>query len=169
MYKRIKKAKLGRKETHRNSLRRNLLRSLFEKNYVVTTSPKAKVLKSDASSLLEKGKMNKDKVTFIRDLQVILGDDKLIKKLKDYLTKEKVGVIITKVGFRSGDNAEKSRVTLLGMEKKKKIVKKDDEKDGNKKVEKHEPKRRSVFGQEKKVDTTVTIKKTERARTRAGL
>ena len=56
MYKRVKKSKLGVKASHRDSLRRNLLRSLFEKNSVVTTTPKAKVLKMDASSLIEKGK-----------------------------------------------------------------------------------------------------------------
>jgi len=45
MRKRIKKKKLGRTKTHRESLMRNLLRSLFDHNYVVTTTAKAKALK----------------------------------------------------------------------------------------------------------------------------
>ena len=55
MYKRVKKVKLGRKVAHRESLRRNLLRSLFEKNSLVTTTLRAKVLKNDAMSLISKG------------------------------------------------------------------------------------------------------------------
>ena len=43
MYKRVKKVKLGRKVAHRESLRRNLLRSLFEKNSLVTTTLRAKI------------------------------------------------------------------------------------------------------------------------------
>ncbi len=37
---------------------------------------------------------------------------------------EKVGVTIVKIGFRAGDNAEKSRVSLIGMDKKKKATEK---------------------------------------------
>ena len=47
MYKRVKKLKLGRKTAHRKSLVHNLLRSLFDKNFVVTTTLKAKALKQE--------------------------------------------------------------------------------------------------------------------------
>ena len=56
MYKRVKKVKLGRKVAHRESLRRNLLRSLFEKNSLVTTTLRAKVLKNDAMSSTQIGR-----------------------------------------------------------------------------------------------------------------
>ena len=167
MYKRIKKAKLGRKSSHRKSLKHNLLRSLFDKNYVLTTSPRAKVLKQEASSLIEKALIKKEELFFRRDLQVMFGSDILVKKFVEYVGKDKVGVRIVKVGFRAGDNAETSRVSLIGMEKKKKIEKKDEEKE----VVKKDRVEKKIVGraQEKKVDTTAVVHRTERAKSRSGL
>ncbi len=175
MYKRVKITKLGKTESHRASLKRNLLRSLFEKNVVVTTSPKAKVLKKEASSLIAKAKMNKDSILFKRELKRTLGRASLVKNFVEYAEKEKSGVSIVKVGFRLGDNAEKSKVYLLGIEKKK-ATKKKDEKVDAKEVEKNEEKIdkkggliKNIFGQGKRVDKTAVVDRTERARTRAGL
>lgn len=174
MYKRVKKAKLGVKASHRDSLRKNLLRSLVGKGSVTTTTPKAKVLKMDASSLIEKGK-NASNLDIRRSIQDTLGSSTLAKKLIEYSTKEKTGVKIVKVGFRDGDSAEVSRVTLIGTEKKKVSKKGKEEKaeekvqEEKKVVQKKETNRRKIFGQDKKVDTTTVVKNTERARTRAGL
>lgn len=170
MYKQIKKKKLGRKKSHRESLIRNLVRSLFNNNYIVTTTPKAKVLKQKASSLIEKGKNPKDTLSFRRELDVILGGEELVKKYFDYIKKDNIGVGFVRVGFRDGDNAEVSRVFLLGLDKKKKKVSKED-----KEEEKHEKqegdiqKRRIELDVDKRVDKTAVIKKTERARSRAGI
>ena len=119
MYKGIKEKKLGKKKSHRGLMINNLLRSLFDNNYVVTTTPKAKVLKSKASSLIEKGKKYQDDLSFRRRLQVILGDSENVKKYKEYIAKERTGVKFVRVGYREGDNAELSRVYLLGLDEKK--------------------------------------------------
>jgi len=65
MYKRVKKAKLGRKTAHRNALRHNLLRSLLERGHIETTSPKAKIVKSDMASLIEEGKKKSENLVFL--------------------------------------------------------------------------------------------------------
>ncbi|MDX9892690.1 MAG: L17 family ribosomal protein [Bacteroidales bacterium] len=171
MYKRIKRKKLGRKKTHRESLIRNLLRSLFASNYVVTTTPKAKVLKQEASSLIEKGKNVKDELSFRRELQRILGKEELVKKYFEYLKKEKVGVGFVRVGFRDGDNAEMARVSLLGLEKKKKKVEKEEKETKEKKQDEDSKVDKKLIERDvdKKVDKTAVIRKTERARTRAGI
>jgi large subunit ribosomal protein L17 len=171
MYKRIKRKKLGRKKTHRESLIRNLLRSLFASNYVVTTTAKAKVLKQEASSLIDKGKNVKDEVSFRRKLQSILGKDELVKKYLEYIKKEKVGVTFVRVGFRDGDNAEMSKVSLLGLEKKKRKVVKDEKVEKDKGQEEDTQVDKKVIERDidKKVDKTAVIKKTERARSRAGI
>jgi len=173
MYKGVKKAKLGRKMAHRNALKNNLLRSLLDKGSVVTTTPRAKVLKSDIETLIGSTKKNNKEVSFIRKLQLVLGDEKLVKKFIDYISIEKTGVTLVKTGFRLGDNAEKTKVSLIGMEKKKKVSKKEkgiDDKDEKKEnIEVRKEGRRGLFSRDKKVDTTTVIKNTERARTRAGL
>lgn len=171
MYKRVKKAKLGRKQTHRNSLRRNLLRSLFDKNSIVTSTAKAKVLKQDATSLIAEGLSKKEELSFRRNMKNVLGSDELLKKFKEYIVKENVGVSLVKVGFRSGDNAEETRVFLKGMEKKRKIIKKIEkkEKGEEKKVAEINEKKTNVVGNEKRVDKTAVIKKTDRSTSRSGL
>ena len=172
MYKRVKRKKLGKKKSHRESMINNLLRSLFDNNYVVTTTPKAKVLKSEASSLIEKGKKYKEELSFRRRLEVILGDSQIVKKYKEYITKEKVGVSFVRVGYREGDNAEISRVYLLGMDKKKKKTaksKKDETKEEKKKDEKGTESKILEQEIDKKVDKTALIKDTRRATSRSGL
>jgi len=174
MYKGVKKAKLGRKPSHRSALKQNLLRSLLERGHVVTTTPRAKVLKKDMESLIERGKKNREDISFLRKLQLVLGNDKLTKKFIEYVKGEKTGVTLVKVSFRAGDNAEKTKVSLLGIEKKKKTAKKEkevEEKDEKKETKeiRREGNRIGLFGRDKKVDTTTVVKHTERARTRSGL
>ncbi|MHC1716467.1 MAG: bL17 family ribosomal protein [Candidatus Dojkabacteria bacterium] len=167
MYKRIKKLKLGRKTAHRKSLIHNLLRSLFDKNYVVTTTAKAKVLKLKAESLVSKGKSKKGELVFRRDLQVIFGNSALVKKYQEYVEKDDSGVGFVRVGFRAGDNAEQARVFLMGIKGKKKIAKKVEDKE-KKKVNIEEKKNVNI-DMNKKVDTTTVITRTDRAKSRSGL
>lgn len=168
MYKRVKKAKLGRKMAHRNSLRQNLLISLLQRGQVETTSPKAKILKSDMSSLLEEGKTKSEDLNFTKKIHNTLGNSELIKKFSEYVKSEKVGVTIVKTGFRVGDNAEKSRVSLIGMDKKKKATEKKAEEKKVKKEIKKEDKKKSL-NVDKRVDKTAVVKHGDRARTRSGL
>lgn len=174
MYKRIKRTKLGRKKSHRESLINNLLRSLFDNNTVITTTPKAKVLKREASSLIAKGISKGDEVAFRRKLQIVFGKDELVAKFQEYIKKENTGVSFVRVGFRDGDNAEVSRVSLLGLEKKKvKQEKKVEEKKEKDEVkEKEDSKKRTpnvVRGEKKRVDKTAVVKKTTRAKSRSGI
>lgn len=168
MYKRVKKAKLGRKMAHRNSLRQNLLISLLQRGQVETTSPKAKILKSDMSSLLEEGKTKSEDLNFTKKIHNTLGNSELIKKFSEYVKSEKVGVTIVKTGFRVGDNAEQSRVSLIGMDKKKKATEKKAEEKKVKKEIKKEDKKKSL-NVDKRVDKTAVVKHGDRARTRSGL
>lgn len=174
MYKGVKKAKLGRKASNRKALMINQLRSLFENDHVVTTSPKAKVLKQNADRMIANGKKSKGMLSLRRELAVTLKNDKLVKKFLEYVEKADTGVRIVKVGFRSGDNSEKSKVELMGVEKKvKKIVKKA----GEKKVEVKDEKKSVVKAAKKLVmkdtkkgiDKSAVVKKTERAKSRSGL
>lgn len=171
MYKGVKKAKLGRKASNRKSLMINQIRSLFESDHVVTTSPKAKVLKQNADRMIASGKKNKGMLSLRRELAVTLKDEKLVKKFIEYVEKAEAGVRIVKIGFRKGDNGEKSRVELIGMEKKaKKIVKKASEKKEEVKEEKITPKAKvskNILG--KGIDKSATVKKTGRATSRSGL
>jgi large subunit ribosomal protein L17 len=179
MRKRIKKKKLGRTKTHRESLMRNLLRSLFDHNYVVTTTAKAKALKQEATSLIEIGKNKKGDKLFREKLNVLFGNRKLVGKYEDYLKKDAAGIGFVRVGFRDGDNAEMSRVFLLGLDKKKAPVKKS--KKQEKKQKGLEPEDRDKgkspldikedkpTGLKKKVDKTGVIRKKPRAKARAGL
>jgi large subunit ribosomal protein L17 len=176
MYKRIKRHRLGRKKSHRESLMRNLLRSLFDNNYLVTTSVKAKVLKQEATALIERGKEKGDETQFRRKLKDILGKESLISKYKEYLKKDKVGVTLVKVGFRDGDNTEMSRVSLIGMDRRKVDSKRS--KKSREKVE-DQPKDKKKTPLEKKdespeslkrIDKTAALRKTaRRPKARAGL
>jgi large subunit ribosomal protein L17 len=178
MYKRIKRAKLGRKKSHRESLIDNLLRSLFDHNYVVTTTTKAKVLKQNAESLIEVGKKKGENVDFMRKINTVLGNQAIVKKYLGYIKKDKAGVGFVRVGFRDGDNAEISRVYLLGLDKKKSAAPKSKKEDSKKKediekTEKKNPlkiKEETPVGLKKKVDKTAVVKKSgTRPQARAGL
>lgn len=158
---------------------KNLLRSLFDNNYVVTTTAKAKALKQEATSLIEKGKNKKGDTNFNNKVRVKLGKRDLVEKYEDYIKKENSGVGFVRVGFRDGDNAEMSRVFLLGLDKKKAPAKKSKEekkdkkeqkpKDGDKGKSPLDIKEEKPVGLKKKVDKTGVIKKKRRARARAGL
>lgn len=171
MYKRMGVKKLGRTRSHRDSLIKNQLRTLFESGILRTTTPKAKVIKSKAEALLSS--MGKGEVSLItrRKLLIALGNSTLVGKSLEYAKKSVTGVRVVKIGFRSGDNAQVGRVELIGF-KTKKAVKKVEEKEGDKKkvapvkeVNKGIEKRNV----EKKLDKKVARVQKERARTRSGL
>ena len=111
MRKRTSGAKLGRQKAHRESLMRNQLRSLFTNGFLVTTTPKAKALKQKAESFL--AKIKEDSLEKKRLMYSVLDDASLVEKAMKY-SKEKEGkVSVIKFGFRDGDNAEMSKITLL--------------------------------------------------------
>jgi large subunit ribosomal protein L17 len=151
---------------------KNLLRGLFENGKVQTTTPKAKVLKANAESLIENSIKADNDLLLRRKLQLVFGDAELVEKFKEYIAKENHGVSIVKVGFRSGDNAELSKVELMGLKKVKK-AKKEDKVVGEKKNKKVDEK--DTAGIEKKTTKRNiepkkrTVVKKERAHSRSGL
>ena len=122
MYKLAGSRKLGRKVSHRRSLIRNQVRSILTHGKVITTTPKAKVLKANVESYLNSLNSKAEKVRKY-ELLTLLGDDKSASRMIEYL-KTTPKIKIVKVGFRDGDNAEVSRVSLQGFStKSQKIVK----------------------------------------------
>lgn len=170
MYKRAKKAKLGRKASHRSALMMNLLRSLFTNGYLTTTTIKAKALKGDTLRLFSK--LSKaDKLYIQRELTAILGNRKIVEKAVKYVSDGDPKIKVVKVGYRDGDMAQTSKVTLVGyiVKKAKRKLKKADKKEEKKeeKIEKKEEhiEKRTVG----KVVKEVFTGRKERARTRSGL
>lgn len=176
MYKRVKKAKLGRKTSNRKALIKNQLRSLFESGHIVTTSPKAKELRRNAQSLIDGEKKNKGSIAWRRKLAITFGNnDKLVKEFVAYCEKEISGIRLIKVGFRKGDNGEKSRVELIGADKKKVKITPKTEKEVNtetkevKKTEVAKTQKNVTKKLDKGIDRKAVVKKAERAKSRSGL
>ena len=115
MLKRVGSKKLGRKASHRRALVKNQLKSLFENGKVHTTTPKAKVLKSNAESLISS--VTEMDLNTRRRLQGKLISSDALKNFETYMSAKDKAVKIVKVGFRAGDNAETSRVSLQGFSK----------------------------------------------------
>lgn len=170
MYKRSGIKKLGKKKSHREAMINNQLRSLFTSGKVETTSPKAKVLKGAAESLVAKVKGAKDEQILRKDLRRIVGNDQVAELVKEYAA-GKGRVTISKIRFRDGDNALISKVALMDLKKKaakkattaKKAVKKED-----KKVEKKEMNiaKKAIRGVKER---TVARGDQSRAKSRSGL
>lgn len=169
MVKGQKKLKLGRKASHKNALLKNMVRSLFSNGYLTTTTIKAKALRMVGLKLLNDLKENS--ATAKRRAQEVLGNKKLVEVAVEYLKNEKTGIKVLKVGFRPGDMAQTSRVSLIGFNTKTTKSKKDDKKEESKEKEvKSEGNRlvNTLNNVTKKVNTK-SIAKTERSRTRSGL
>lgn len=163
-------AKLGRKKANREALLRNQMRSLFTYGFLTTTTPKAKAVKGIAESFLSK--IKKDSLETKRAMHLVLGRNDLVEKATKFSQGGGNAVGIVKVGFRDGDNAETSKVFLIGdtslFEQKK--TKKKNVKDRSQK------KGRTEFVEEKKDDKTLDKGKIvdkvinkERAKSRSGI
>ena len=174
MYKRVGIKKLGKKTAHRASMIQNQMRTLFSSGLLKTTTVKAKVVKGRAESLISDMKKKKVSVDTRRKLIKILGDKELIEKSIKYSQREVVGVKIRKIGFRAGDNAEMSKLELIGFEPKKKKdnTKKEEKKELNKEVDRKDINKDIDLKGRKTADSKkvkTQRKSTERVRTRSGL
>jgi large subunit ribosomal protein L17 len=171
MYKRNGIKKLGKKTSHRHLMVKNQLRSLFTSGHIKTTSAKAKYMRGQAQSLISKVQNTpEDNLVLRRNLQVILGDDELVKKVYAYCKKDGVGVTLRKVGFRAGDMTEVSRLELLNFKTKKRVAKKNEKEE---KVEEKKVVKKSKVEAKQVIDKKVSNRpipvKKERAKTRSGL
>lgn len=172
MFKRQGFKKLGKKASHRNAMSKNLLRSIFQSGYVTTTTPKAKMLKGEVESLISRVKKAEKSLNLYKYLETVLGNDRKLSEAVIKYTDDNGAVKIVKTGYRAGDNAQKSKVELVGFKTEKKEVKAKAETKSAKAVT--EPKKvekrglKNVLTGGKSVSKNVAVKK-ERARTRSGI
>jgi large subunit ribosomal protein L17 len=112
----VKTKKLGRTQTHRKALLRNLVRSLFVYERIRTTLPKAKVAQQLAERLISYSKLGT--LAARRNAQSILTDKPITKKLFDDIGprfKDRAGgsTRILRLGQRPSDGAEMAYLELV--------------------------------------------------------
>jgi large subunit ribosomal protein L17 len=115
--------KLGRKKDARASLRRTLIKQLFEHERITTTQAKAEAIRSEAEKLITRAR-NSGKATDIEKVHARrivasrLGDADIVKKLFDdiaprYENRPGGYTRVYKLGPRLGDAAEMVRIELV--------------------------------------------------------
>jgi large subunit ribosomal protein L17 len=108
--------KLGRPSGHRKALMANLATSLFDKERIVTTLPKAKALRPYAEKLITTAKgdnlhARRLVARVVRDRDVL---GKVFAQLAPRYAERPGGYTrITKLGFRRGDSAEMAVIELV--------------------------------------------------------
>jgi len=123
--------KLNRTSEHRKALIKNMLNSLIKYEQIITTLPKAKLIKPQAEKLITLGK--KKNLTNIRILVSKLQDktnaNKIVNTLSKRYEKRAGGYTrIVKAGYRYGDNSPMAVIEFVDRDvnakrkfKKKKI------------------------------------------------
>ena len=102
--------KLNRTSEHRKSMIQNMLNSLIKYEQIITTLPKAKVLKPQADKIITLGKKNNltNKKILFSKLQDKISARKVYKELSKRYEKRSGGYTrIIKAGFRYGDSSQK--------------------------------------------------------------
>jgi large subunit ribosomal protein L17 len=116
---RVGGSKLKRDAGSRKALLRNLVTSVIEVDYVVTTVPKAKAVKPLVDRMVTLGK--RDTLHARRQAASFLETPASVKKLFETIA-PKFGqrsggyTRITRLGFRKGDGAELCKLELVGTE-----------------------------------------------------
>jgi len=116
---RVGTAKLKRDVGARNSLLKNLVTSVIDKERVVTTVPKAKAIKPIVEQMITLAK--RDTLHARRQAAAFLETPASVKKLFDTLGSrfgQRNGgyTRIVRLGFRKGDGAEQAMIELVGSE-----------------------------------------------------
>ena len=134
--------KLNRTSEHRKALIKNMLNSLIKYEQIITTLPKAKLLRPQAEKLITLGKTKNLTNTrvLISKLQDKSNANKILNTLSKRYEKRSGGYTrIIKAGFRYGDNSPMAVIEFVDREveakRKYKKKKKEDTKieDKNKK------------------------------------
>ena len=134
--------KLNRTSEHRKALIKNMLNNLIKYEQIITTLPKAKVLKPQADKIITLGKKKNLQNTrrLVSQLQDKNNANKVIKTLSKRYEKRSGGYTrIVKAGFRYGDNAPLAVIEFVDRDVEAKRVdkkKKDLLKNSDKKEEK---------------------------------
>ena len=121
--------KLNRTSEHRKALIKNMLNNLIKYEQIITTLPKAKVLKPQADKIITLGKKKNLQNTrrLVSQLQDKTNANKVIKTLSKRYEKRSGGYTrIVKAGFRYGDNAPLAVIEFVDrdVEAKRKLKKK---------------------------------------------
>ena len=121
--------KLNRTSEHRKALIKNMLNNLIKYEQIITTLPKAKVLKPQADKIITLGKKKNLQNTrrLVSQLQDKTTANKVIKTLSKRYEKRSGGYTrIVKAGFRYGDNAPLAVIEFVDrdVEAKRKFKKK---------------------------------------------
>ncbi len=121
--------KLNRTSEHRKALIKNMLNSLIKYEQIITTLPKAKLIKPQAEKLITLGK--KKNLNSIRGLISKLQDKTNANKILNTLSKryeKRAGgyTRIVKAGYRYGDNSPMAVIEFVDrdIEAKRKFKKK---------------------------------------------
>ena len=121
--------KLNRTSEHRKALIKNMLNSLIKYEQIITTLPKAKLIKHQAEKLITLGK--KKNLNSIRGLISKLQDKTNANKILNTLSKryeKRAGgyTRIVKAGYRYGDNSPMAVIEFVDrdVEAKRKFKKK---------------------------------------------
>ena len=121
--------KLNRTSEHRKALIKNMLNNLIKYEQIITTLPKAKVLKPQADKIITLGKKKNLQNTkrLVSKLQDKTNANKVIKTFSKRYEKRSGGYTrIVKAGFRYGDNAPLAVIEFVDrdVEAKRKFKKK---------------------------------------------
>ncbi len=121
--------KLNRTSEHRKALIKNMLNNLIKYEQIITTLPKAKVLKPQADKIITLGKKKNLQNTkkLVSKLQDKINANKVINTLSKRYEKRSGGYTrIVKAGFRYGDNAPLAVIEFVDrdVEAKRKFKKK---------------------------------------------
>lgn len=113
----VKKVKLGVDKDHTTALMRNLAMSVIIYEKIKTTSAKAKAVQPFVERLISIAK-KKEKREAIREINRLLQHEDSSKKLLDslaekYKDRNSGFTRITKLGYRSGDNAPVVQIELI--------------------------------------------------------
>ncbi len=114
----VKKIQLGSDKDHRVALMRNLAMSVVIYEKVKTTAKKAKAVQPFVDKLINIAKKKQDKREAIRELDRLLQHENSSKKILEVLVdkyKDRTSgyTRITRLGYRSGDNAPVVQIELV--------------------------------------------------------
>ena len=121
--------KLNRTSEHRKALIKNMLNSLIKYEQIITTLPKAKLIKPQAEKLITLGKKKNLSNTrvLISKLQDKTNANKILNTLSKRYQKRAGGYTrIVKAGYRYGDNSPMAVIEFVDrdVEAKRKFKKK---------------------------------------------
>ena len=132
--------KLNRTSEHRKALIKNMLNSLIKYEQIITTLPKAKLIKPQADKLITLGKKKNlvNTRTLVSKLQDKDNANKILNTLSKRYEKRSGGYTrIIKAGFRYGDNAPMAVIEFVDrdVEAKRKFKKKKEKSSEKDKIE----------------------------------